>query len=112
MGRPTALTVVGCGQSHDNPTMLGVFDLTKDPAPLLEMDVDDLVNAMQGPNWAIRVITSNKMPALVDMALAPDLGVSEAEIALSASQITQDGRFVARVGGEGPGEALPALAGR
>jgi exodeoxyribonuclease-1 len=98
MGRPTVLPVVGCGQSSDNPTMLGVFDLTKDPAPVLKMDVDDLVKAMQGPDRAIRIVTSNKMPAVVDIGLGADFGVPEGEIVRRASQIVQDGPFAARVG--------------
>ncbi len=98
MGRPTVLPVVGCGQSPNNPTMLGVFDLTKDPGPVLRMDVDDLVKAMQGPDRAIRIVTSNKMPAVVDIDLGPNLGVTEAEIARRASQVVQDGQFAGRVG--------------
>jgi len=98
MGRSTVRPVVGCGQSQDNPTMLGVFDLTKDPGPVLQMDVDDLVKAMQGPNRAIRIVTSNKMPAVVDIGLGPDFGVSEDEFLRRASQIVQDGVFAARVG--------------
>ena len=98
MGRTTVLPVVGCGQSHDNPTMLGVFDLTKDPEPLLQMDVDGLVKAMQGPDRTIRIVTSNKMPALIDMLLGPDFGIAATEVTRRASQIVQDGPFAARVG--------------
>lgn len=98
MGQPTVLPVVGCGQSQDNPTMLGVFDLTKDPAPVLKMDVDGLVKAMQGPDRSIRIVTSNKMPAVVSAALSPDLGIPTAEIARRASEVVQDGTFAARVG--------------
>lgn len=98
MGRPTVLPVVGCGQSSDNPTMLGVVDLTKDPEPILQMDVDGLVKAMQGPDRAIRIVTSNKMPALVDTSLWPDFGTAAAEIARRASEVAQDGPFAARVG--------------
>ncbi len=98
MGRSAVRPVVGCGQSPDNPTMLGVFDLTKDPGPVLQMNVDDLVKAMQGPDRAIRIVTSNKMPAVVDMSLGPDFGVPEGEIVRRASLIVQDGPFAARVG--------------
>ena len=98
MGRPTVLPVVGCGQSHDNPTMLGVFDLTKDPEPILQMDVDGLVKAMQGPDRAIRIVTSNKMPALVGMSIGPDFGTATAEIDRRASQVAQDAPFAARMG--------------
>lgn len=98
MGRPTVLPVVGCGQSPDNPTMLGVFDLTKDPEPLLQLDVDGLVKAMQGPDRALRIVTSNKMPAVVDMSLGPDFGIAAMDVARRASQIVQDGPFAARVG--------------
>lgn len=98
MGRPSVRPVVGCGQSPDNPTMLGVFDLTKDPDSVLDLDVEGLVAAMQGPDRAIRIVTSNKMPALLDLAGAPDLGMSETEIARRAAQIAQDGQFVGRVG--------------
>ncbi|MCC1481439.1 exonuclease domain-containing protein [Roseibaca sp. Y0-43] len=97
MGRPTVLPVVGGGQSSDNPTMLAVVDLTKDPEPILQMDVDGLVKAMQGPDRAIRIVTSNKMPALVDMSVGPDFGIAAAEIARRASEVAQDGPFAARV---------------
>jgi hypothetical protein len=46
MGRPTVLQVVGCGQSQVNPTMLGFFDLSSDPAPLLQADGRGLVKTM------------------------------------------------------------------
>ncbi|SDD61900.1 exonuclease domain-containing protein [Ruegeria marina] len=98
MGRPTVLPVVGCGQSPDNPTMLGVFDLTKDPEPILRLDVDGLVKAMQGPDRAIRIVTSNKMPAVVEMSLGPDFGITSSEVVRRASDIAQDGPFAARVG--------------
>lgn len=98
MGRSAVRPVVGCGQSPDNPTMLGVFDLTKDPGPVLQMGVDDLVKAIQGPDRAIRIITSNKMPAVADIGLGPDFGVPDGEIVRRASQIVQDGPFAARVG--------------
>lgn len=98
MGRPKVLPVVGCGQSPDNPTMLGVFDLTKDPEPILQLDVEGLVKAMHGPDRALRIVTSKKMPALVDMSLGPYFGTATAEIARRASQIAQGGQFAARVG--------------
>lgn len=78
--------------------MLGVFDLTKDPAPILQMGVEELVKVMQGPDRAIRIVTSNRMPAVVDIAVGPDFGVPETEIVRRASQIVQDAAFAARVG--------------
>lgn len=105
MGRPTVLPVMGCGQSPDNPTMLGVFDLTKEPEPILQMDVDGLMKAMQGPDRAIRIITPNKMPAVADVSLGPDFGITAAEIVRRASQVAQDGRFAMR---RPPPAALPA----
>lgn len=98
MGRSAVRPVVGCGQSADNPTMLGVFDLTKDPGPVLQMHVEDLVKAMQGPNRAIRIVTSNKMPAVVDMSLGLDFGIAAPEVGRRASQVVQDAAFAARVG--------------
>ena len=97
MGQPSVRAVVGCGQSAENPTILGVFDLAKDPAPVLAMDVDGLVQAMQGPDRAIRIVTANKMPAVVDLGLAPDLGPARHEIVRKAHQIAADGQFGARV---------------
>ncbi len=98
MGRSSVRAVAGCGQSTDNPTMLGVFDLSRDPEPVLAMDVESLVAAMQGPDRAIRIVTSNKMPAVVDLDLVPDLGVPPDVIARRARQIAADGRFAGRVG--------------
>ncbi len=98
MGRPSVRAVAGCGQSTVNPTMLGVFDLSRDPEPVLDMDVEGLVAAMQGPDRAIRIVTSNKMPAVVDLDLVPDLGVPPDVIARRARQIAADGQFTGRVG--------------
>ena len=98
MGRSSIRPVVGCGQSPDNPTMLGAFDLTKDPNAFLEMDVDDLVAAMQGPDRPIRIVTSNKMPAVVDLDLAADLAIPTDEIVRRATQLAKDGKFTQRVG--------------
>ncbi|WP_299698832.1 exonuclease domain-containing protein [uncultured Tateyamaria sp.] len=97
MGRSAVRPVVGCGQSPDNPTMLGVFDLTKDPGPVLSMNVEELVKAMQGPDRAIRIVTSNKMPAVLDMSLGSDFGIATTEVARRASLIIKDTDFVARV---------------
>lgn len=57
-----------------------------------------LVKAMQGPDRAIRIVTSNKMPAVMDISLGPDFGIAAIEVARRASQIVQDGPFAARVG--------------
>lgn len=107
MGRPTVLPVVGCGQSPDNPAMLGVFDLTKDPEPILKLDVDGLVTAMQGPDRAIRIITSNKMPAVVEMSLGPDFGIASSKVVRRASEVAQDRAFAARVGQPWPSATRP-----
>ncbi len=52
---------------------------------------------MQGPDRAIRIVTSNKMPTLVDMSLGPDFGIAATEVARRASEIAQDGPFAARM---------------
>jgi exodeoxyribonuclease-1 len=104
-GQASLRPVVGCGHSVDNPTMLGVFDLTRDPGDLLHLDVDGLVAAMTGPDRAIRIVYANKMPAVVDLSLAPD-GTSETPTDLiyeRAGQIISNVSFRQRVG-----EALAA----
>jgi len=73
MGRPTARPVIGCAQCADNPTMLGVFDLTRDPVEIVDLDGDALVEAMRGPDRAIRTVFANRMPAVVDLRLVADL---------------------------------------
>ena len=53
MGRPTARPVIGCGQSTDNPAMLGVFDLSREPADVIGLGVEDLISNISGPDRAI-----------------------------------------------------------
>ena len=66
------------------------------------MDVEGLVAAMQGPDRAIRIVTANRMPAVVDLDLVPNpesgVGVPPDVIALRAHQISADGQFSERVG--------------
>jgi exodeoxyribonuclease-1 len=101
MGRPAARAVVGCGQSPDNSSMLGVFDLSNDPETIFELEADDLAGAMTGSNRAIRIIYANRMPALTDLAMAPDIretvGVPIAVIEDRARQITANVDFQRRV---------------
>ncbi|NOC84537.1 exonuclease domain-containing protein [Ruegeria sp. HKCCD6428] len=102
MGVPSVRAVVGCGQHPKNPTMQAVFDLRRDPAEVLNLSEAELVEETKGPNRALRTIYSNKMPALVETALAPDLpaaiGLPMAEIARRAAVVSADGQFAARVG--------------
>jgi exodeoxyribonuclease I len=102
MGVPSLRAVIGCGHHSKNPTMQAVFDLRRDPAEVLNLSEEDLVEETKGPNRAIRTVYSNKMPALFDMGLAPNLqaeiGIPMAEIARRAAVVSTDDRFGARVG--------------
>lgn len=102
MGVPSVRAVVGCGHHPKNPTMQAAFDLRRDPAEVLNLSEADLVEETTGPNRALRTIYSNKMPALVDLALALDLpaviGLPMAEIVRRAAVVSADGQFAARVG--------------
>ena len=102
MGRSSVRPVIGCGQGSENAAMLGVFDLTFDPDQVLGLDVEDLVAAMSGRDRSIRIVYANKMPAVVELDLIPDLNtafeVPAAAIYQRAQQITRDGDFKQRVG--------------
>ena len=101
MGRPAARPVIGCGQSADNPTMLGVFDLTLDPADVIDLDVGGLVENMRGSDRAIRTVFTNKMPAMTDLDLVADpvatLGISSEMIQRRAQEVMSAGAFHQRV---------------
>ncbi|WP_108861475.1 exonuclease domain-containing protein [Ruegeria sp. Alg231-54] len=102
MGVPSVRAIVGCGHHPKNPTMQAAFDLRRDPAEVLNLSEADLVEETKVPNRALRTIYTNKMPALVDVALAPDLpaviGLPMAEIVRRAAVVSADGQFAARVG--------------
>jgi len=102
MGVPSLRAVVGCGHHPKNPTMQAVFDLRRDPAEVLNLREGDLVEETKGRNRALRTVYANKMPALVDPGLAPDLqaaaGLPMAEIVRRAAVVSADGHFAARVG--------------
>ena len=102
MGVPSVRAVVGCGQHPKNPTMQAVFDLHRDPAEILNLSEEDLVEETKGPNRALRTVYANKMPALVDLGLVGDLqcliGLPPAEIVRRAAVVSADGQFAARVG--------------
>ncbi|WP_071691551.1 exonuclease domain-containing protein [Nioella sediminis] len=101
MGIPSIRAVVGCGHHPKNPTMMAAFVLRRDPAEVLNLSEADLVEETKGPNRALRTIYSNKMPAVIDTALAPDLpaviGLPMAEIVRRAAVVSADGQFAARV---------------
>lgn len=82
--------------------MQAAFDLRRDPAEVLILSDAELVEETKGPNRALRTVYSNKMPALIDVALAPDLpaniGLPMAEIVRRAAVVSADGQFAARVG--------------
>ena len=67
MGVPSLRAVVGCGHHPQNPTMQAVFDLRRDPAEVLSLSEEDLIEETKGPNRALRTVYANKMPALVDL---------------------------------------------
>ncbi|MFD1157933.1 exonuclease domain-containing protein [Roseovarius aestuarii] len=102
MGVPSTRAVVGCGNHPKNPTMQAVFDLRRDPAEVLDLSEEDLAGETKGPNRALRTVYANKMPALVDPGLAPDLpatiGLHLPEIVRRAAVVSADNQFAARVG--------------
>jgi len=102
MGVPSVRAVVGCGHHPKNPTMQVAFDLRRDPAEVVDLSEDDLVEELKGPNRALRTVYSNKMPAVVDLSLVGDLqgalGLSKAEVVRRAAVVAADGQFAARVG--------------
>lgn len=102
MGVPSLRAVVGCGHHPKNPTMQAVFDLRRDPAEVLSLSEEDLVEEIKGPNRALRTVYANKMPALVDLGLVGDLqvaiGLPTAEVVRRAAVLSADGQFAARVG--------------
>ena len=102
MGFPSLRAVVGCGHHPKNPTMQAVFDLRRDPAEVLNLSEEDLLEVAMGPNRALRTVYANKVLALVDQGLVGDLqcaiGLPTAEIVRRAAVMAADGQFAARVG--------------
>lgn len=102
MGVPSLRAVVGCGRHPKNNTMQAVFDLRRTPAEVLNLSEDDLAEETKGPTRALRTVYANKMPALVDLGLAPQLqaatGLPLAEIVRRATVVSADSHFSARVG--------------
>ncbi|WP_093991306.1 hypothetical protein [Flavimaricola marinus] len=82
--------------------MQAVFDLRRDPAEVLNLSEEDLVEETKGPNRALRTVYANKMPALVDLGLAADLpgaiDLPPAEIVCGAAVVAAEGQFAARLG--------------
>jgi exodeoxyribonuclease-1 len=101
MGRPSARTVIGCGQNPDHQGMLAMFDLSNDPAALFDLNDDELPKTMRGSSRAIRIIHANKMPALADLSLAQDVeavtDISLQVIAERARQVSANIEFQRRV---------------
>jgi exodeoxyribonuclease-1 len=104
MGLPSLRAVVGCGHHPKNPTMQVVFDLRRNPAEILNLSEEDLVEETKGPNQALRIVYANKMPALVDLGLVGDLqgaiGLPTAEVVRRAAVLSADGQFAAQVNNE------------
>jgi exodeoxyribonuclease-1 len=65
---------------------LGVFDLTRDPADIIGLGVEDLIGNMTGPDRAIRTIYANRMPAVTELQLVPD---AEAALGVPDEMIRQ-----------------------
>ncbi|WP_319824428.1 exonuclease domain-containing protein [Thalassovita sp.] len=102
MGVSSLRAVVGCGRHPKNPTMQAVFDLRRDPAEVLNLSEEGLIEETKGANRALRTVYANKMPALVDLGLVGDLegaiGLPKAEVVRRATIVAADDRFAARVG--------------
>jgi len=98
-GRPVFRPIIGCGQSTENSALLGVFDLTRDPSELMKLDTDGLLRAMSGPDRAIRIVQSNKMPIIVDLELVPDdtLSISSSLAEGRARRIASDSGLRERI---------------
>ncbi|AML50185.1 hypothetical protein [Falsihalocynthiibacter arcticus] len=82
--------------------MQAVFDLHCAPAEVLNLSEDDLAEETKGPNRALRTVYANRIPALVDLGLAPDLETATdlplTEIVRRAAVMSADGHFAVRVG--------------
>ena len=74
--------------------MQAVFDLRRDPSEVLNLSDEELVEETKGPNRAIRTVYANKMPALVDLGLAPDLqAVVDFQAGMNVRAVIQRGIF-------------------
>lgn len=102
MGVPSVRAVVGCGHHPKNPTMQAAFDLRRNPAEVVNLSDEELAEETKGPNRALRTIYLNKMPAVVEVTLAPDLpaniGLPMEEIVRRAAMVSTDSQFAKRVG--------------
>jgi exodeoxyribonuclease-1 len=101
MGRPSARAVIGCGQNRENAGMLGMFDLSTEPETIFALEDENLARAMKGSGRAIRVIQANRMPALCDLSLVPDIetatGVPTETIEHRARLVSANAGFQQRV---------------
>jgi exodeoxyribonuclease-1 len=101
MGVPSMWAVVGCGQHPNNSTMQAVFDLRRDPAEVLHLDEEALIEEMKGPKRALRTVYANKMPIVIDFDIAPSLpnaiALPMAEIVRRAAMVAADEQFAVRV---------------
>lgn len=100
-GKPSVRAIVGCCNQDANSSLMAVFDLNYEPIKYLDLSVDELVQIMNGPRKAIRVIYTNKMPAILDFCHVRNpeqkFQLSLSEIQSRADCINNAGRFHEKV---------------
>lgn len=101
-GRPYNYLVAKCGVQENSATTFGLFDLTHDPAPLLDARVDEIRERIEGKPKVIRTLRSNQQPILTrydpNNPAHQTFDVDPDDASERAEQIAADAAFQARVG--------------
>lgn len=89
-GPPKAITGCLCGYSSKNANQAFFFDLdAADPADLIDASDDTLVAALEAVPWAIRSLTINKAPVLLELAATTDEHERRARLIAEAPQFRE-----------------------
>jgi exodeoxyribonuclease-1 len=89
-GPPKAITGCLCGYSSKNANQAFFFDLdAADPADLIDASDDTFVAALEAVPWAIRSLTINKAPVLLEPAATTDEHERRARLIAEAPQFRE-----------------------
>ncbi len=66
-GSSSVRAIVGCCAPDTVSSLISVFDLTYDPEEYFDLSVNEIVKVMNSSKKAIRIIYTNKMPAIIKL---------------------------------------------
>ena len=94
--------VTPCGQNPNNDSEVAVFDLTFDPDPYLSMQIDEILDVLNGTPKVIRSLRANSQPIIMPPEMVPvsvkDQSMSSDELQRRSAAIKRDAAFRDRVG--------------